>query len=383
MTRAGGARDSMRRTIVLGLAGWGVMAVAFVGILADRHHSAAAARAPLPSLTATLPANQERAWQSFPAYRDVVPVLAYHGVGGRTSDLTVTRLRFAQQMHALKLAGFHPLTIRQYASYVRNGPAGLPSRPILLTFDDGRLDSYRSSDSILRQYGFHATELVVPGWVSQYPRFSLSWNELRAMQASGTWDIQEHFGTGHEDVTVDRAGRTGGAFGWLRYITGTGAQPGHLESFAQFQQGLAANMTWGEQQLKQRVPGFRPLSMAIPDSDFGQNATNDLRIPTFVLSWLNQHYPVVFGGDYLSRVAHLVYQVPGRFSRRLSYRMVMGPDDSLAVLHCRLLYYVKNWSIVHEYKCLNLAQSAPVPAATPGPGEAGPGEAGPDGGPGG
>jgi len=378
MTRAGGARDSMRRTIVLGLAGWGVMAVAFVGILADRHHSAAAARAPLPSLTATLPANQERAWQSFPAYRNVVPVLAYHGVGGRTSDLTVTRLRFAQQMHALKLAGFHPLTIEQYASYVRNGPAGLPSRPILLTFDDGRLDSYRSSDSILRQYGFHATELVVPGWVSQYPRFSLSWNELRAMQASGTWDIQEHFGAGHEDVTVDRAGRTEGAFGWLRYITGTGAQPGHLESFAQFQQWLAANMTWGEQQLKQRLPGFRPLSMAIPESDFGQNATNDLRIPTFVLSWLNQHYPVVFGGDYLSRVAHPVYQVPGRFSRRLSYRMVMGPDDSLAVLHCRLLYYVKNWSIVHEYKCLDLAQPAPVPPATPGPGEVGP-----DGSPGG
>jgi len=378
MTRAGGARDSMRRTIVLGLAGWGVMAVAFVGILADRHHSAAAARAPLPSLTATLPANQERAWQSFPAYRNVVPVLAYHGVGGRTSDLTVTRLRFAQQMHALKLAGFHPLTIEQYASYVRNGPAGLPSRPILLTFDDGRLDSYRSSDSILRQYGFHATELVVPGWVSQYPRFSLSWNELRAMQASGTWDIQEHFGAGHEDVTVDRAGRTEGAFGWLRYITGTGAQPGHLESFAQFQQGLAANMTWGEQQLKQRLPGFRPLSMAIPESDFGQNATNDLRIPTFVLSWLNQHYPVVFGGDYLSRVAHPVYQVPGRFSRRLSYRMVMGPDDSLAVLHCRLLYYVKNWSIVHEYKCLDLAQPAPLPPATPGPGEVGP-----DGSPGG
>ena len=378
MTRAGGARDSMRRTIVLGLAGWGVMAVAFVGILADRHHSAAAARAPLPSLTATLPANQERAWQSFPAYRNVVPVLAYHGVGGRTSDLTVTRLRFAQQMHALKLAGFHPLTIEQYASYVRNGPAGLPSRPILLTFDDGRLDSYRSSDSILRQYGFHATELVVPGWVSQYPRFSLSWNELRAMQAGGTWDIQEHFGAGHEDVTVDRAGRTEGAFGWLRYITGTGAQPGHLESFAQFQQGLAANMTWGEQQLKQRLPGFRPLSMAIPESDFGQNATNDLRIPTFVLSWLNQHYPVVFGGDYLSRVAHPVYQVPGRFSRRLSYRMVMGPDDSLAVLHCRLLYYVKNWSIVHEYKCLDLAQPAPLPPATPGPGEVGP-----DGSPGG
>ena len=369
MTRAGGARDSIRRTIVLGLAGWGVMAVAFVGILADRHHSAAAARAPLPSLTAALPANQERAWQSFPGYRNTVPILVYHSVGGRPSYLTVSRMRFAQQMRALKLAGFHALTMAQYASFVRNGPAGLPSRPILITFDDGRLDAYRSADGILRQYGFHATELVVPSWVNQYPKFSLSWPELRAMQASGTWDIQEHFGAGHEDVTVDSAGRTDGAFGWLRYVPGPSGQPGHLESFAQFQRGLAANMEWGEAQLKQGIPGFRALSMAIPESDYGQNGTNDLRIPPFVLSWLDQHYPVVFGGDYLSRGAQPVYQVPGRFSRRLSYRMVMGPDETLPVLHCRLLDYVKHRPIWLEYRCLHLVQSVPAPAPTPGPGD--------------
>jgi hypothetical protein len=298
-----------------------------------------------------------------------VPVLVYHSVGGRASYLTVTRMRFAQQMRALKLAGFHPLTIEQYASFVQHGPAGLPSRPILITFDDGRLDAYRAANGILRQYGFRATELVVPGWVSQYPSFSLSWAELRSMQASGIWDIQEHFGDGHEDVTVDRAGRTDGAFGWLRYIPPSSGQAGHLESFAQFQQGLASNMAWGEEQLRKQIPGFRPLSMAIPESDYGQNGTNDPQIPPFVLTWLDQHYPVVFGGDYLSRVAHPVYSVPGRFSPRLSYRMVMGPNDTLSVLHCRLLHYVKNWRIGQEYKCLHLVNSVPVPAATPGPGE--------------
>jgi hypothetical protein len=349
------------------------MAVAFVGILADRHHSAAAARAPLPPLTATLPANQVRAWQSFPDYSNTVPVLVYHSVGGRASYLTVTRMRFAQQMRALKLAGFHPLTIAQYASFVRNGTAGLPPRPILITFDDGRLDAYRAANDVLKQYGFHATELVVPSWVSQYPKFSLSWPELRSMQASGIWDVQEHFGTGHEDVTVDKAGRTDGAFGWLRYIPASRGQAGHLESFTQFQRELASNMEWGEQQLEQKVPGFRPLSMAIPESDYGQNDTNDLRIPPFVLSWLDKHYPVVFGGDYLSRDPHPVFMVPaGRFSPRLSYRLVMGPDDSLPVLHCRLLDYVKHRPIQQEYKCLHLVQSVPVPASTPGLGDGDP-----------
>ena len=129
-------------------------------------------------------------------------------------------------------------------------------------------------------------------------------------------------------------------------------------------------MERGEEQLKQQVPGFRPLSMAIPESDYGQNGTNDLRIPPFVLSWLGQHYPVVFGGDYLSRGAHPVYQAPGRYSRRrLSYRMVMGPDETLSVLHCRLLAYVKHRTIWQEYRCLHLVQSVPAPAPSPGPGD--------------
>ena len=57
-------------------------------------------------------------------------------------------------------------------------------------------------------------------------------------------------------------------------------------------------------QLEQKVPGYKPWSMAIPESDYGQAGTNNNKIPPFVLGWLDRHFPVVFGGDYLDRRRH-------------------------------------------------------------------------------
>ena len=117
----------------------------------------------------------------------MVPVLMYHSIGGKASYLTVSRKLFAEQMRALKVAGFHTLTIEQYAHFVKHGYRGLPSRPILLTFDDGREDAYRAANDLLEAYGFHVTELVVPAWVTGHPHFSLSWSQLQQMAQTSTW----------------------------------------------------------------------------------------------------------------------------------------------------------------------------------------------------
>jgi peptidoglycan/xylan/chitin deacetylase (PgdA/CDA1 family) len=66
-------------------------------------------------------------------------------------------------MSALWHGGFHPITMQQYVAYVHGHTQELPSRPILLTFDDGRRDAYFAATPILAQYGFHATEFDIPG----------------------------------------------------------------------------------------------------------------------------------------------------------------------------------------------------------------------------
>lgn len=365
MRRQRGARASISRSLLHGLVGWGCLLGIAASIVISRLHAAEAGRAPLPVVTATLSNSQYHQWKSFPDYHKVVPVLMYHSIGGKASYLTVTRQLFAQQMRALKVAGFHTLTIEQYAHYVEHGYRGLPSRPIMLTFDDGREDAYRAANDLLRVYGFHVTDLVVPAWVVGHPHFSLSYSQLRQMAQSPTWSVQLHFGWGREQIQYNKAGDTGASFAYEEYYPGKNGLPGHEETFAQYQHRISANMEWGERQLKEHVPGYKPLSMAIPESDYGQAGTNNPKIPPWVLGWLDRHFPVVFGGDYLDKAVGRHYQVPGRFSRKLSYRMSIGPEDTLAVLHCRLMDYLHNVPIWQEYSCQRLAGIAPsVLAAT-------------------
>jgi hypothetical protein len=294
-------------------------------------------------------------WRSFPWYRDAVPVLTYHGIGGKPSHLTVSHAQFLSQMAALAAGGFHTLTMEQYLRFVRGHSKGLPSRPILLTFDDGRQDAYLAADPILRSYHFHAVEFVVPGWVITHPGFSLSWAQIRAMTASGTWDVEEHFGYGHEYVPVNAAGRHGAVFGDLAFQPGRGGVAGHLETFAQFRARLAQNMLWGEARLRSHLPSFRPLAMGLPQGSYGQGPSNSPLIAPFVLAWMRRHFGVVFGGDYLAGTLTEAHRVPGRLSRQLSYRFTMGPLETLPVLRCRLLAWIRNRPIGSEYHCLRLA----------------------------
>jgi hypothetical protein len=368
MSAERGARASISRSLLHGLVGWGFLLCIAAAVVVTRLHTAEANRAPLPMVTASLSAGQHREWASFPDYHRRVPVLMYHSIGGKASYLTVSRKLFAEQMRALKVAGFHTLTIEQYAHFVKHGYRGLPSRPILLTFDDGREDAYRAANDLLQAYGFHVTELVVPAWVTGHPHFSLSWSQLQQMAHTSTWDVQLHFGYGREEIRWNHAGDTGAAFAYQQYFPGQNGEPGHEETFAQYQKRIASNMEWGERQLEKKVPGYKPWSMAIPESDYGQAGTNDKRIPPFVLGWLDRHFPVVFGGDYLDKAVGRLWQIPGRYSPRLSYRMSIGPQDSLAVLHCRLMDYLHHVAIWKEYACQRLAGIAPsVLAATRAP----------------
>ena len=69
-----------------------------------------------------------------------------------TTAPTTTRsasAQFAEQMEMLERAGFQTISIAQYVRFLQGDAAGLPARPILITFDDGRLDSYRGADKVL------------------------------------------------------------------------------------------------------------------------------------------------------------------------------------------------------------------------------------------
>jgi len=341
------------------LLNWGVLIVAVTTVLVVRYRSEAHVRAPLPPPTVHLSATDVRQWRAFPSYEGTIPVLLYHGINSRNKGLSIQRRAFAEQMLALKTAGFHAITLAQYVNYVHGRDVRIPSRPILLTFDDGSLDTYRMTDKILQRYGFHGTMFTFAAWPTANPGFNLSWDELRSMQQSGTWSVQEHGGYGHQYVVYDAAGRTGGVYAFRQYIRGKAGQRGYLESYSSFRRRVTSSILWGARQLAMQIPGFRPLAFAVPYADYGQLKTNDRRVPQFMLPWLDRHFAVVFGGDYLEGNLSKKYQLAVRFSPTYAYRISVGPNVSLQALNCRLKNWVASTPIGKEYRCMHLAQPPP------------------------
>lgn len=90
-----------------------------------------------------------------------VPALMYHHFADKaTAGTVVSGGRFREQMTALRDAGYHAVTAHQLIDYVDNG-APLPSKPILITMDDGYASNLEIAAPILEELGMCATVFVI------------------------------------------------------------------------------------------------------------------------------------------------------------------------------------------------------------------------------
>ena len=134
-----------------------------------------------------------------------VPVLMYHEIADVTatsSGLAVAPEAFAGQLAYLHDAGFTAVTAGALVKILAGGAGSLPERPVVLTFDDGYGDFYRSALPLLKQYGHTATLFQTTGWVGteRGTRSMLNWRELTEIAEAGI-EIGAH---SHEHPEFDR-----------------------------------------------------------------------------------------------------------------------------------------------------------------------------------
>jgi len=130
---------------------------------------------------------------------DYVPILMYHSIAHSTNarirPWTVPPAAFAEQMAYLREHSYTPLTVAQLVRMRTCKTTPLPSRPVVITFDDAFADFFTTALPILQQYGLCAT-LYVPtayvggtsGWLVQEGEAAtpmLTWEQLREVNASG------------------------------------------------------------------------------------------------------------------------------------------------------------------------------------------------------
>jgi len=130
--------------------------------------------------------------------RKEVPILCYHQLrdwhpsDSKTArDYIVPVATFREQMKSLSDSGYHTILPDELYDYLAKGKT-LPAKPIILTFDDTRIDQYDLALPELKKYGYKGVYFIMtvslgrPGYMSteQVKQLSDEGNTI----GSHTWD---------------------------------------------------------------------------------------------------------------------------------------------------------------------------------------------------
>ena len=121
-----------------------------------------------------------------------VPVLTYHRVVPVSAvgqlDLKVDPANFLAEMEAIKAAGFHTITQAQLFNALYHGQA-LPSKPVIVSFDDGYVDDVRTILPDLLRLHMVGWFFVITGRMTE-PGFVTA-DQIRQLDRAGM-DVGDH-----------------------------------------------------------------------------------------------------------------------------------------------------------------------------------------------
>jgi hypothetical protein len=146
-----------------------------------------------------------------------IPVIMYHSVGIVNKNwlwnhLTCPWKLFESHLRWLKRIKINTISLQDLYDYKKNGKK-IPSRSIVLTFDDGYLDNWVFVYPLLKKYGLKGTIFISPEFVDRRNVVRktlediwnkkcilddlevwgfLSWEEIKMMEEEGVMDIQSH-----------------------------------------------------------------------------------------------------------------------------------------------------------------------------------------------
>lgn len=197
-----------------------------------------------------------------------VPVLLYHGVVDKADGYNTPKEVFRDQMLALYKAGYQTITLDQFNEF-RKGNLSVPDKSFVLTFDDGRKDSFKPVDPLLKELNYHAVMFVIAARIDDTDHgFYLTRDELLAMKQSGRWDIGAHAHNGHRMINTDALGTQGHYYGnkmWYK-------EDNRLETDQEYAKRVTTDLREAQETVASM--GVNLLSFAFPFGDYGQESLN-------------------------------------------------------------------------------------------------------------
>lgn len=114
-----------------------------------------------------------------------VPAICYHNIlekTGNEDQLHISRARLSSQLKALHDSGYTSVLPSDIYDHLMHGKA-LPSRPVMISFDDSRVSQFKLALPLLEQYNFRAVFFVMTVTINKTGY--LSADQLRELSRRG------------------------------------------------------------------------------------------------------------------------------------------------------------------------------------------------------
>jgi peptidoglycan/xylan/chitin deacetylase (PgdA/CDA1 family) len=227
-----------------------------------------------------------------------IPVLLYHGEGAASDMPTDT---FVDQMRALRDDGWTTVTMDQFKKFISDG-APLPAKSFVLTFDDGRKDTFYGADPVLKETGFNAVMFVITGFSmpsnGAKTTYYLDQAELTYMAQSGRWDLESHGDQDHALYQVPPASTATSSKALItqqHFISNKFwiKNENRIETDEEYQSRIQNDLIQSRNILKKDF-NADAIAFAFPFNDYGQNSVNEPAAKKMVADAVAKNYLFAF-----------------------------------------------------------------------------------------
>jgi peptidoglycan/xylan/chitin deacetylase (PgdA/CDA1 family) len=222
-----------------------------------------------------------------------VPVLLYHGIVREADRFSLTEETFKDQLFALKRAGYETITLEEFEAFLA-GERELPARSFLLTFDDGRMDSYERADPLLAALDYSAVMFVATQSSLDAPRehsdYYIDTEDLRRMLTSGRWEVASHARQETGGMIAIEGGTRQGNF-----LSNRGWRPelGRLETAEEYAARAVQEIKQSKTELEETF-SVPVTAFSYPFGDYGQQTDNMPEAGEVIADAVRSAYAVAF-----------------------------------------------------------------------------------------
>ncbi len=121
-----------------------------------------------------------------------VLIFDYHRFNTFRADSMTVRLSvFKFQLQYMAEHGYHFIPLARYVAYKEGKAPPPPPRSVVITMDDGHESVYTEALPLVGKYRIPVTLFIYPSAISN-ASYAMTWQQLRALKATGLFDNQSH-----------------------------------------------------------------------------------------------------------------------------------------------------------------------------------------------